>query len=235
MQTSSGLFGILFLSGFLGSLGHCLGMCGPLVMMLGVQIKRQQRIAWPLHLLYHTSRIVVYAILGAVVGGIGSLLGLGSQINFVAGITSAILGIGVVVLGLGYLGWLPIRGLDAPDEWFGRMFGKAMRRGGLSGVILLGVLNGLLPCGLVYSALLLSASGGGVLQGMLGMLLFGLGTLPALVLVGLGAGALSVRFRQTLTRLAGVLMVIAGLQLTLRGLAALGLMPHFQVGELIFW
>jgi sulfite exporter TauE/SafE len=235
MQTGTGLFTILLLSGFLGSLGHCLGMCGPLVMMLGVQIKRQQRTAWPVHLLYHTSRIVMYAILGAVVGGIGSLLGLGSRINSLAGVTSAILGIGVVFFGLGYLGWLPFRGLDAPDKWFGTAFGKVLQRGGLTGVLMLGALNGLLPCGLVYSALLLSASGGSFFRGMLGMFTFGIGTIPALIIVGLGAGALSVRFRQTLTRCAGVLMVVAGLQLLLRGLAALGIMSHFQVGELIFW
>ena len=235
MQTGSGIFGILFLSGFLGSLGHCLGMCGPLVMMLGVQIKQIGGVNWLLHLLYHTARILVYMVLGAVIGGIGSLLGVGSRINLAAGIASTILGIGVILFGLGYLGWLPFRGLDTPSDWFSRLFGKALHRGGISSVILLGTLNGLLPCGLVYSALLLSASGGGVLPGLWGMFLFGIGTLPALMIVGLGAGVLSVRFRQRLTQLAGILMLLAGLQLTLRGLAALGAMPHFQIGELIFW
>jgi sulfite exporter TauE/SafE len=235
LTNTSGFFSVLFLSGFLGSLGHCLGMCGPLVLMLGVQVKHQQRAAWVVHALYHASRIVVYAILGTVIGGIGSLLGLGSRINFMAGITSTILGLGVILLGLGYLGWLPLRGLDTPDEWFGRLFGKLLKRGGISGILLLGALNGLLPCGLVYSALLLSASGGSLLRGMLGMLVFGIGTFPALIVVGLGAGALSARFRQTLTRFAGGLMMIAGLQLLLRGLAALGVMSHFQIGELIFW
>jgi sulfite exporter TauE/SafE len=235
MHTNTGLLSILLLSGFLGSIGHCLGMCGPLVIMLGIQIKNQQLSVWPAHFLYHTSRIIVYAMLGAIVGGIGSLLGIGSQINIVAGIASTILGMVVALFGFGYLGWLSILQLDTPTQWFGRVFSRVLKRGGLSGVIFLGALNGVLPCGLVYSALLLSASGGGVFQGMLGMLFFGIGTFPALIFVGLGAGALSARFRQMLTRFAGVLMVVAGLQLTFRGLAALGIMPHFQVGELIFW
>jgi len=235
MQSGTGLFGILFLSGFLGSLGHCLGMCGPLVMMVGIQIKKQEGNPWLFQSIYHLSRIIVYAILGAVIGGIGSLLGLGSQINFLAGIASLILGIGVIFFGLGYLGWLPISGLDSPDEWFGRVFGQALQRGGIPGLIMLGALNGVLPCGLVYSALLLSASGGSPFRGMLGMIAFGIGTFPALLVVGLGAGELSIRFRQTLTRLAGFLMMVTGLQLTLRGLAALGILAHLQIGDLIFW
>lgn len=235
MQSHNGLFGILLLSGFLGSLGHCLGMCGPLVIMLSIQIKNQGLPTKLSHFLFHFSRIIVYAILGAVIGGIGSLLGLGSQINVVAGITSAILGILVMAFGMGYLGLLSFLNFDSPAQWFGRAFKKAIKSGGISGIIILGALNGILPCGLVYSALLLSANGGGVIQGMFGMFLFGLGTIPALIFVGLSAGAISARFRQTLNRMAGILMLIAGLQLILRGLAALRILPHLQIGAIILW
>jgi sulfite exporter TauE/SafE len=235
VDLSASVYGILLLSGFLGSLGHCLGMCGPLVVMVGVQLRARGLAGTPYHLLYHGTRIVVYALLGAIVGGVGSLLGMGSRLSLVAGIVSLLLGLIVVFFGLGYLGWLPLGRLEKTGDWMNRAMGRAFQRGGLLGVALLGALNGLLPCGLVYSALLIAASIGGSLPGALGMTLFGIGTIPALLVVGMGAGALSVRVRQTLTRVAGILIIVAGLQLALRGLATLGAVPHLQLGGLVFW
>jgi sulfite exporter TauE/SafE len=203
--------------------------------MVGLQLKTRGRAALPQHLIYHSGRIVVYALLGAVVGGIGSLLGVGGQLSHLAGAISLLLGLGVVALGLGYLGWLPLGRLETGGEWLTRAMGQALKRGGLLGVIVLGMLNGLLPCGLVYSALLVAASTGGPLPGAAGMILFGLGTLPALLVVGIGAAAVGVRARQALTRVAGVVIVLVGLQLSLRGMAALGLVPHLHLGGLVMW
>jgi hypothetical protein len=89
--------------------------------------------------------------------------------------------------------------------------------------MLLGMLNGLMPCSLVYGALLLTALIGRPLQGALGMTLFGVSTVPVLLLAGLGAKAPSVRAREALSRIGGILMIVVGLQLAVRGLAALGL------------
>ncbi len=235
MGQSSAAFGGLLLSGFLGSLGHCLGMCGPLVLMVGVQIKAAGVSGVPYHLLYHGARVAVYTFLGALVGGIGSLLGLGSQLNRAASVVSLALGVGVIAFGAGYLGWLSLSRLESSGAWASHTMSRVLRRGGVAGMLLLGMLNGLLPCGLVYSALLVAASTGGPLPGALGMFLFGVGTLPALLIVAVGAGMLSARVRQTLTRLAGALIVIVGLQLALRGLAGLGLLPHLQMGEWVIW
>jgi sulfite exporter TauE/SafE len=235
MSTHIGVYGTLLLAGLLGSIGHCLGMCGPLVIMVGLRMREQELATWPSHALYHFARVVVYGLLGAGVGAIGSLLGLGGRLSNAAGIVSLALGVGLLLLGMGYLGILSIRGLDSSVGKVSRAMGQVFRRGGYAGVILLGALNGLLPCGLVYSALLLAASTGGPLPGAMGMILFGLGTLPALFLVGMGAGALSVRLRQGLTRAAGVLILVVGLQLALRGLATLGFVPHLQFGELVVW
>jgi sulfite exporter TauE/SafE len=235
MTPGLAVFGALLLSGLVGSLGHCLGMCGPLVIMVGLQLKGSGRSGLPYHFLYHSARIAVYALLGALVGIIGSLLGLAGPLSNVAGVASLLLGIGVVLFGLGYLGWLPSRSMEGSGAWVSRAMGGALKRGGTAGVALLGALNGLLPCGLVYSALLVTASTGGPLFGGLGMVFFGAGTLPPLLLVGMGAGAVSVQARQRLTRIAGGVIILVGLQLALRGLAALGVAPHLHLGRLVLW
>jgi sulfite exporter TauE/SafE len=232
---NASLYGTLFISGLLGSLGHCLGMCGPLMVMVGLQLRTRSSAPLFAHLLYHSARIMVYAVLGAIIGGIGTLLGVGIHLSRAAGVASLVLGTGVILLGLGYLGWLPLGHLEAQTVWLNKAMSWAIKRGGPLGIVLLGALNGLLPCGLVYSALLMTASLGGVGQGALGMALFGLGTLPALLVVGIGAGTLSARVRQVLIRIAGVLIVLVGVQLILRGLAALGLIPAFRIGGFVLW
>jgi sulfite exporter TauE/SafE len=229
------MYGTLLISGLLGSLGHCLGMCGPLMVMVGLQLKARGAAALPAHLLYHGARITVYAALGAVIGGVGSLLGVGSGLSHVAGIASLVLGASVILFGLGYLGWLPLGRLDAPGEWLSKAMGRAIQQGGSRGIVLLGALNGLLPCGLVYSALLMTAASGGPIPGAVGMVLFGVGTLPPLLVVGLGTGALGVWLRQTLVRVAGAFIVLVGLQLVLRGLSTFGVVPHAQWGGFVLW
>jgi hypothetical protein len=177
----------------------------------------------------------VYVLFGALVGGLGSALGQGDSLGKVAGTVSLLLGLGVVLLGLGYLGWLPLGRIEEAGAWMSRAMNWALQQDSSARVAALGALNGLLPCGLVYSALLVAASTGGLLMGAAGMAVFGLGTLPALLVVGVGAGALSVRVRQAFVRVAGVLIVIVGVQLMLRGLAGWGAVPHFHLGKVMLW
>jgi sulfite exporter TauE/SafE len=235
MSAYTATFGGLLVSGLLGSAGHCLGMCGPLVVMLGIQFRDSQRAVLPSFLLYHAVRVMIYVFLGLVVGAIGSLVGLAGQLSSAGGIASLLLGLGVVLFGLTYLGWLPLGRIEGTGSWVSRVMSAWLKRHGFTGVALLGALNGLLPCGLVYSALLLSASTGGAFPAALGMLFFGMGTIPALLITGMGASRLSVSVRQAMTRVAGVLMILLGIQLGLRGSAALGLVPHLHLGRFVLW
>jgi sulfite exporter TauE/SafE len=225
----------LLLSGLLGSLGHCLGMCGPLNLMVAAQIRNNELPVVQNFLLYHATRVLVYALLGAIVGSIGSLLGLGQHLTVIGGAVSLLLGIAILLLGVSYLGWLAAFPLEGASEWWNAALTRALRQGGSRGSALLGVLNGLLPCGLVYSALLLAASSGKALSGALGMIVFGAGTMPALLALNLGAGALSVRLRQRMMKVAGVLMLFVGLQLILRGGASLHIWPHLHYREVVLW
>jgi len=228
-------FGALLVSGLLGSLGHCLGMCGPLVLMVGLQLKASHRPPLPSFLLYHSSRVIIYAALGLIVGAIGSLVGLAGELTTAAGIVSLLLGLGVIFFGLTYLGWKPLKQMEGAGTYLNQAISWALKQRGYVGVVALGALNGLLPCGLVYSALLVSSSTGKAITAAVGMLFFGIGTIPALLVAGMGASRLSVQSRQTMTRVAGVLILLLGMQLGLRGLSALGLVPHLHLGGFVLW
>lgn len=230
-----GIWGMLLASGFLGSLGHCLGMCGPLNLMVAAQIRKNNLPALQSFGLYHIARIGVYALLGALVGEIGSLLGLSSHLTTVGGLVSLGLGIVILLIGMMYLGWLSARRLEGAARWWNTAVSFALKQSGWRSVLVMGALNGLLPCGLVYSALLLAASSGHAWSGAWGMALFGLGTFPALLILDFGAAALGTRFRQIMLRAAGILMLLVGLQMLLRGGAALHLWPHLHWGKVVLW
>ena len=219
-------------------------MCGPLVALMGVKLRKDRgdgragaaAPAFASMLVYHGARIVAYAALGAIVGAAGSLVGAASGVTAVAAAVSLMLGVAIIVLGLGYVGLLPPVLQKRGGLWWDRAASWALRRPGESGVALLGGLNGLLPCGLVYGALLVAAGTGGAAWGALSMAVFGLATLPALVIIQTGAGALlGPRRRLWLVRAAGVLVLLIGVQLCLRGLATLGLVPSAQIGSLMLW
>lgn len=225
----------LFLSGFFGSLGHCLGMCGPLNTMVSLQVRKNELSLPKSFILYHGARVTVYAVLGGIIGLLGSLLGISRQLTFLSGTVSLLLGLTILLLGCGYLGWFRVFNLEGQASWWNVALSAALKKKGHFGVLILGALNGLLPCGLVYSALLLAATGGGPAIGALGMTLFGLGTFPALVIVDLTAGTLNVRVRRFMLHLAGGLMLAVGLQLVLRGGAILQLWGHLHWKGIALW
>jgi sulfite exporter TauE/SafE len=230
------IYGALLVTGLVGGLGHCLGMCGPLVLMVGLQFEAKGVAALLRYLIYHGARVTTYVFLGALFAGISSFLAPGAHLGVWPGLLSLALGLGVVLLGLGYVGWFPT--LRVP--WLGHLWQQAQRWAlpkarHPAGLALLGGLNGLLPCGLVYSALLVVTASRRAMSGALGMLAFGLGTIPALLVVGLGARALGTRVRQGLARVSGIVICAIGVQLILRGLAGLGMVPHLRVGKVMLW
>ncbi len=220
---------VLLLTGLAGSVGHCIGMCGPLVLLAGARFPRQGLASWPIHLLYHTGRILIYTLMGLVAGALGAAAGRAATAARIPGALSVLVGLAVVAAGLSYLGWLPFwRRSTHLGSWWQEAMKRAMRTPGLLGVLLLGALNGFLPCGLVYEALLVAAASGSPLLGGLGMLLFGAATIPALVVFGVGAQMLSVGVRQKLVWIGGVFVVLVGVQLVLRGFVGLGLLRNMM-------
>ncbi|MTB51837.1 sulfite exporter TauE/SafE family protein [Lewinella sp. W8] len=177
-----------FLLGLVGSL-HCVGMCGPLMLALPSPdgaLTRASRL-----MLYQGGRITSYMVLGFLLGW----LGWGAKLWNAQGIlawVSGILLVGFAVLRVDPGNWLQRLPAFARFQLFLRSgFARLFQRGGGVNHYGVGALNGLLPCGLVYVAVIAAANAGNPLLGAAYMGVFGLGTSPLLVAsVWLGKGAL---------------------------------------------
>lgn len=166
----TGLLAGSFLAGLVGS-PHCLGMCGPFVLACGRSPAGASA--------YHAGRLTTYATLGALAGTFGDVLPGPSWIP------AAISLLVVAWFAAALAGLVPEPRLSIPGN--ARAMRWAMGRKGVASRYVLGAANGLLPCGLVYAALGIPLASGNAAVGAFAMVLFGLGTVPALAALTLGA------------------------------------------------
>jgi uncharacterized protein len=202
------------LAGLFGS-GHCLGMCGGIAAALGT-VPGGRRLQAPL---YHAGRLTSYATAGAIAGALGGAAGFALSVSSWGAVLRLGTALVVIIIGLDIsLGagaatyWL-----RAPERWGGKLWRRLVpaRRVPLPSspparALLLGLLWGWLPCGLVYSVLLAAALAGNAAGGALTMLGFGLGTLPAMSALTY-AGRWLPRRDGLAARLLGALLVACGL------------------------
>ncbi|MGF1492212.1 MAG: sulfite exporter TauE/SafE family protein [Microcoleaceae cyanobacterium] len=237
------LIGVL---GFLGSFGHCVGMCSPIAVAFSLSANSEPtnsqsesseiqtskptpgKGSLKFHLLLNLGRLVSYALVGAAIGGVGSVLIAGGQM---AGIGSIILrsmailtGLMLVGFGLAQIqpdGWprLPVLHPLSPQTWHNRLSSLMVKlsfQQSWATPVLLGLVWGLIPCGFLYTAQIRAAETGSLWQGMVTMLAFGLGTGPTMVGVGLFTSRVSADHRSQLYRLGGWLTLTIGLTILLR-------------------
>lgn len=205
-----------FILGLAGS-AHCAGMCGPLALALPSAGKGGFQHVFG-RFLYNLGRITTYAGLGAVFGLLGRSLALaGVQRWFSVGI-GIILLVGVIFSRRLFLK-LPATGLTV---WLKPRLGRLLHRRTLGAMYAFGLLNGLLPCGLVYVACAGAASLGDWLAGVNYMLAFGLGTVPMMLALGLAGRVIPAGFRLRLQRVVPWSLALVGGLLILRG-ASLGI------------
>jgi len=205
-----------FLLGLISSF-HCVGMCGPLAMSVPVQHLPTKTKNLSI-LLYHTGRVITYSLLGLLFGLLGRHI-------FIAGIqqeVSIILGISILLIVLyqrifkkSYTPKIIQLFTDKLYSIIRFLWGKHS----LSGTYLLGMSNGLLPCGMVYFALAGALSSSSILESVLFMFLFGIGTLPLMLSVHItGTTLLSQSFRNKARKLVPLFLASMGVLLILRGL-----------------
>jgi sulfite exporter TauE/SafE len=201
-----------FILGLFGSL-HCAGMCGPLALALPATGGRPVSFFLG-RLAYNLGRILTYCILGLVFGLIGKSLVL-------AGIQRwASIGLGVALLvGLFASRHIVLRQpVIVLVEKLKSLMGTLLHRRSAAGLFLLGLLNGLLPCGLVYVACAGAVATGGLLGGALYMLAFGLATVPMMLAISLSGRLVPVSLRLRLLRTVPVAVFLLASLLILRGM-----------------
>ncbi len=213
---------LAFTTGLLGGFGHCAGMCGPIVASVGLVASPRlgQRRALLGQVLYNAGRITTYASLGAVMGLTGSFVNVAGRLAGVQRAVEVAVGLLMLLLGLGAAGAL--RPLARLERWASarvlQSTGAVLSGGGAGRFYALGLLLGLLPCGLSWTVLLGAAGTSSLPDGLLLALAFGLGTVPALLVVGGASTVLSARLRATLYRLGGLSVAILGALFVARGL-----------------
>lgn len=204
-------FAAVFLGGFLGS-AHCVGMCGGLAALVGVS-PCSTRSAVGRQLIYSLGRIFTYAFLGTVAGFCGArFLGTSGDLAGVQRWFSIGAGVLMMLIGISTLGWMRLRFAlpGGVERTFVSIFRQFLAGPGRFAVFLSGVLNGFLPCGLVYAFLTMALSSGGCLRGGLLMAVFGAGTVPAMTVVGCGSSLVSHHLRSKIYRLAACLVIATG-------------------------
>lgn len=205
-----------FMLGLVGST-HCIGMCGPLA--LALPLSRQDRLRLVVESLYYNSgRIITYTFLGAVFG----LLGQGiAMAGFQRGL-ALVMGILLLLAALFSFNLesslLRVSLFRQFYNWLRKKLAVQLRKPGTGTLVTVGILNGFLPCGLVYFALAGALSSGGLGEGMLFMTFFGVGTLPLMLGVLWLGNVIGAPIKRRLTKIAPVLMVAFAMLLIFRGL-----------------
>lgn len=205
-----------FIVGLAGSL-HCIGMCGPIVIALPVFGESQLKI-FTGRLLYNLGRVITYSAMGALFGLFGSrlvLFGFQQQLS---------IAFGSVIL-LYVLTPRSIKTKIADNYLYKKttniikeQFAKLLSKKSGSSLFTFGLLNGLLPCGFVYVGIAGAVSTGSVLNGTLYMALFGLGTVPVMLVTALFGKMINLNIKRKVNRLIPVLAAILAILFILRGL-----------------
>ena len=200
---------------FLGSFGHCIGMCGGIVVAYStIKIKPEsskvsQSVA---HLLYSFGRVFTYSILGALFGALGGVVLFSNNAN---GILLIVAGVAMILAGLSLMGKIKFLTLIehsfSSSPFYKNTFKSVLHSKSNVSFFLLGMLNGLLPCGFVYFFAITAASTADPLYGALVMAIFGMSTIPAMFGVGfLASLASATSFRNMMMSLSSVAVILYG-------------------------
>ncbi len=213
---TTGVFAALA-AGLLGS-AHCVGMCGGIAVSVGASgqnhssgdLMRVTRV-----LVFNLGRIGSYTLIGALVGGLGGWFGHTLNIPAWTGWLRIALGCMLLVIGAHIaFNWSGPRRIEVAGAGLWRVIAPQTRRllprRDIGSGFLLGMLWGWLPCGLVYTLLVTAAVSGDALSGAAIMAAFGLGTLPAMVLMGAMAAQLRRLAKQVMLRRIAGMAVMAG-------------------------
>lgn len=205
-----------FILGLLSSL-HCIGMCGPIAMMLPVDRNNEAKKIVQM-LLYHFGRITAYATLGLVFGIMGTglyLAGWQQEMSIIAGFLMIVIALVPEKIFSKYNFSKPVYCLISKVK---TGLGAQFRKRSYKALYITGLLNGFLPCGLVYAALFGALAMQNVPFGIFYMVLYGVGTIPLMSAVVYASGMLKTPLRNTLSKIVPYTVVVIGMLFIVRGL-----------------
>jgi hypothetical protein len=203
--------GLGFASGF-----HCIGMCGPIALSLG--LSKQQQVNFHLqNFTYQLGRIITYTFLGAIVGIVGEGFQMAGFQKYISIFAGALL----IVMALFSFGGDFASKIPAVNNALLKVkinLGKLLQKSDYSSRFLTGILNGFLPCGMVYMALTASLAAGGIWQSATFMAVFGLGTFPFMFAVVFFGNLINTATRAKILKFIPIFMLVLGGLFILRGL-----------------
>lgn len=221
MLFTEALYLIYLSTGFTVGFGHCIGMCGPIVVSLSLNLK-DKPIYLP-HIYYNSGRIITYSVIGGITGAVGSFTMVMADIARLQKAVMIFAGLLIIFMGLAMTGWLRLGKIfsnqNKPIGIIAKGFSKFSNLKSTIYYFPLGLLLGLLPCGPVYTALIGAARAGmeaksvyeSIFVGMSLMVAFGIGTVPALILVAKLADLGWLKSRKIIYKFSSVLMILLGM------------------------
>jgi len=200
---------------FLGSFGHCIGMCGGIVLAystIKIEPASSKISKSAAHLLYNFGRVLTYTVLGGIFGAIGSVVRFSNTAN---GMLLIFAGVAMIFAGLSLMGKIKFLTLIehsfASSPLYTKTFKRILHSKSNLSFFALGMLNGLLPCGFVYFFAIAAASTADPVYGALVMAIFGMSTIPAMFSVGfLASLASATSFRNMMMSLSSVAVLLYG-------------------------
>lgn len=228
---------VMFVTGLIGSLSHCVGMCGGFVAAISFRVGAAggapPRTVMTAQALYNAGRITTYALLGGALGWAGAGFNVVGRWLQVQDAMALLAGCVMVWMGLSFLVPLPslpwiARPWERLTALLGRVVQRALSPGRAGGAYPMGCALGLLPCCFLWAAEAQAAGTGSFGAGAASMLAFGLGTAPALLGLGWVTARLSERTRGRLLKVAAAMIILMGLWYL--GLA----IAHFRILHNLF-
>ena len=215
-----------FLAGLFSSL-HCAGMCGAIVLAYSLQNRTgttSPGFSVPPHLVYNGGRVLSYTLIGILLGMVGGGI---YDLRTVGHWFSICLGVVLVLSGIFALKIIPqihlpgdINFTATTNNIFYRLFratfGRLLTAGTYRSQFLIGFITPLLPCGILYAMFLKAAGTGDAFSGGLTMMMFGLGIVPSLFIVGITSSFFGAKSRKIGEALAAITIIIMGIMLIMR-------------------
>lgn len=214
-------YGIIFLIGLLAGF-HCVGMCGGLVVAYSAShLKKGDKKSFLPHWQYNTGRVISYAIIGGILGGVGSFFGVNPTFT---GVIIIFAGVFMVLMGLSFItNWSVLEKIKLrTPQFIARFLYNQKHTRKAKGPFMIGLLNGFMPCGPLQAMQLYALASGSVSRGAIGMAIYALGTVPLMFGFGAALSSIGQKHIKNIIKVSGVLVLILGIFMLNRGFTNFG-------------